>query len=90
MQAISWKVVTTANSKRQSPFDCFEIVVDDTLLWDVATGAHSVTVEVITDNIVLTNADLWVEVEYLGSASTPIASVATSAPARPSSPPAPT
>lgn len=72
---ISWKIVTTANAKRQSPFESFEIV-----RW-FAAGAHTATFEVITDNVVLTNADLWVEAQYLGNSSYPISSLATTAPA---------
>jgi len=74
-ETISWKIVSTANAKRQSPFETFEVV-----RW-FAAGAHTATFECITDNVVLTNADLWVEAQYLGNASYPISSLATTAPA---------
>ena len=77
---ISWKVVTTANAKRQSPFECFEIVQ-----WVDTTGtSHTATIDVITDTAIdatLTNADVWVEAQVLDNASYPIASLYTSAPA---------
>jgi len=74
-ETISWKIVSTANAKRQSPFETFEVV-----RW-FAAGAHTATFECITDNVVLTNADLWVEAQYLGNASFPISALATTAPA---------
>ena len=47
------------------------------MVW-ASAAAHTATVEVITDNVVLTNADIWVEVAYMGSASSPDNTVATS------------
>jgi hypothetical protein len=74
---ISWKVATTANNKRVRPFECFEIVQwVDTMGW-----SKTATVQVITDNVVLTSADLWVEAQYLGSGSFPQGSFVSSAPA---------
>ena len=77
---ISWKVVTTANAKRQSPFECFEIVQ-----WVDTTGtSHTATIDAITDtatDATLTNADVWVEAQVLDNASYPIASLYSSAPA---------
>lgn len=72
--ALSWKVVTSANAKVQSPFDCFEIAV-----WsDTAGVSHTVSIDVITDNVVLNTNDVWVEAQYLGSSSYPLASMASS------------
>ena len=64
---VSWKVVTTANSKRYNTFELMDIVV-----W-CAAGARTLTLECITDNVILTNADLWAEVEYLGTSGFPLA-----------------
>ena len=78
---ISWKVATTANSKRQSPFECFEIVQ-----WVDTTGvSKTATIQCVTDlasdATALTNADIWVEAHVLDNASFPISSTYTSAPA---------
>lgn len=73
---ISWQVVTTANAKRQSPFECFQIVQ-----WAAAGTYAASLVQCTSATASLTNADIWVDVEYLGSASSPLASLATTAPA---------
>ncbi len=77
---ISWKVVATANARRQSPFEAFEIVQ-----WvDTAGTAHTATIDVITDTHVdatLTNADVWMEAQVMDNAGAPITSLYTSAPA---------
>lgn len=75
---ISWQVVTTANSQLQWPFECVTIS-----RW-VAAGTYAATVVQCTSATAsLTNADIWVEAEYLGSASFPQASVASSGVATP-------
>ena len=71
--ALSWKVATTANNYFYQPFETFEIAT-----WVDTANAHTATVEVLTDNVVLTNADVWAEVLYLGSAGNPEGSIATS------------
>lgn len=68
---VSHKIVSTANCNGLSPFE------SDILVW-CAAGARTVTLECITDNVVLTNADIYAEVSYLGNASYPQASRATS------------
>lgn len=73
--AYSWKVVTTANTKRDFPFETLEGVI-----WNSTTGSpKTLTIGVVTDNVTLTDAEAWVEVEYLGSAATPLASLVTDA-----------
>jgi hypothetical protein len=74
--AHSWTVVTTANCTRAFPFDCFEI--DH---WAAAGTYASSFVYLTSADATLTNADVWVDVEYLGSGASPVASVVTSAPA---------
>lgn len=74
--AYSWTVVTTANCSRALPFECFEIDK-----W-VAAGTYASSLVFLTSATAsLTNADVWVEVEYLGSGATPVGSQVTSAPA---------
>ena len=77
VQPISWKVVNNANAKRIQTFDCFQV----SKWWGTALGSsHSITYQIYGPSG-LTNADVWVDVEYLGSAATPISSLASSAPA---------
>ena len=71
--ALSYKIVTSSTNWFFSPFDCPDIIA-----WVDSAAAHTATIEVITDNVILTNADIWVEVEYLANASNPQASIATS------------
>lgn len=74
VQAISWKVVTTANAKQSQPFATFQIAQ-----WNTATGsAKTATIEIVNDGTTLKNTEVWVEVEYLGSSSYPLASVVSS------------
>jgi hypothetical protein len=79
VQPISWKVAANANASRVNPFECFQIAQ-----W-FGTGlgsSHTMTFQVLAP-AGLTNADIWVDVEYLGNASYPLSSKATSAPATP-------
>lgn len=65
---ISRKMVTTANSKFFSPLEA-----DPVLIWNETTGsAITATVEIITDNVTLTDAGAWIEVEYLGTSGFPL------------------
>lgn len=72
--AFTWKVVTTANAKRTFPFETFEGAV-----WNTSLVSKTLTVHVITDNVTLTDAEIWVEVEYLASGSTPVTTLITDA-----------
>lgn len=59
---ISWQVITTANAKPQSPFECFQIVQ-----W-VAAGTYANSKVFITSATAsLKTNDVWVEVGFLGS-----------------------
>lgn len=69
--AYSWKVATTANAKRLTPFKTFEGV-----LWNAALGSPlTLTAHVLTDNVTLTDAEIWIEAEYLGTSGTPVATL---------------
>lgn len=73
--AYSWKIVTTANAKRDFPFETFEGAI-----WNDDTNvSKTLTVHTVTDNVTLTDAEIWVEVEYLGSSATPVATLITDA-----------
>jgi len=73
---ISWQVVTNANNTRAFPFECFQIVQ-----W-AAAGTYAATlIQCTSATASLLTSDIWVDVEYLGNASFPIASLATTSPA---------
>lgn len=73
----SWKSVTNANAKRHLPLELFEGAV-----WNAAPGsAKTLTFHCVTDNVQLTNADIWVEAEYLGDSGSPVTTMISSAPA---------
>ena len=63
----SHKMVSSANSRFYDPLRSNEIIK-----WNDTTGsALTLTVEVVSDNVTFTDAELWVEVEYLGTSGTP-------------------
>jgi hypothetical protein len=65
---IAWKIVTTANSGYSLPFECPPIAI-----WNDVTGsAVTATVEGIWGGGAVPNDDdVWLDVEYLGDASSP-------------------
>lgn len=72
---IAWKIVTTANSVWEFPFECLPIT-----MWNETVGsAITVTVDGIWGGgAVPLNDDIWIDVEYLGTSGFPLASKATS------------
>ena len=73
----SWKIVPDADNERDFPFETFEGV-----LWNTAVGSpKTLKVEIVTDNVTLTDAEIWLEVDYLGSSATPVSSFISDAPA---------
>lgn len=74
----AWKIVTTANSERYLPFECLPISI-----WNETVGsAITLTVQGIWGGgAVPTNADIWMDVEYLGTSGFPLGSIVTSGPA---------
>lgn len=74
-ETLTWKVTTTANANAPFPFECWPITIQNT-----TTGsAKTVTIHTVTDNVTLTNADIYLEVEYLGTGSSSRSSLATGA-----------
>lgn len=71
---ISWQITTTANTAWWHPFECFQIGE-----WNATTGSNvTCTVYgVINASAVPNNDDVWLDIEYLGSASSPQASFAS-------------
>lgn len=73
--SISWKMTTNSGSSEiGSP-----LMSDPILVWNSATGsAVTITAEIITDSATnLTDAEVWLEVEYLGTSGYPLGSILT-------------
>ena len=70
---ISWKITTTANSKWVDPFSSFPIAQ-----WNATTGANvsGFLRGIVNAAAVPNNDQIWMDLEYLGSASAPLGSFA--------------
>jgi len=67
---LSWKMTSNANALY--PYNGLES--QEILLWNDNTGSSkTATVEVVTDNVTLTDAEAFIELQYLGSSATPLA-----------------
>jgi hypothetical protein len=79
---IAWKIVTSAYSSWVSPFEC-----TPSIIWNDTTGGNvTVTVYGIWGGGAVPNNDeIWIEVDYLGSASTPIGTIVTTTKTYPNS-----
>lgn len=66
---ISWRITTTdSSSELTSPFRS-----DPIAIWNATAGTPiTATLEVLTDNVTLTDADCWAEVEYMGASGSPL------------------
>lgn len=69
----SWEISTTADATQLFPFTTFDIMV----LQQGTGSSKTLTVEIVNDGLTLTNADIWVEVEYLGTSAAPVSTVIT-------------
>lgn len=65
-----WKIITTSNNERTHPFAS----LDGVLYNDAIGSPKTLTVHTLTNNVTLTDAEIWLEVEYLGSSAAPVAS----------------
>lgn len=70
--ALSWKMTTAANAN-----ETFPLVSDDIAVWIDTTGASkTLTIDVVHDSLVaLTDAEVWVEIDYLDSSTHPISTL---------------
>ncbi len=66
------KLVSTANSKIYSPLETLPVT-----FWNETVGSVTVEAEVVTDNVTLTDAEAWIEVEYLGTSGFPLSLAAS-------------
>lgn len=65
---ISRKMVSSANTQLFSPLES-----DPCMVWNETVGSSvTATVEVVTDGVTLTDAEAWIEAEYLGTAGYPL------------------
>jgi hypothetical protein len=72
---LSWNITTTANSQWTFPFESFPAVI-----WNTAVAANrTITLHGIWKGAAVPNNDnIWIEVEYLGTASFPLGVFANS------------
>jgi hypothetical protein len=72
---ISWKMTTSANANEYVA----PLISDPISVWNDTTGsAKTITVEIIHDSVTaLTDAEVWLEVTYLGTSGFPLGSVTT-------------
>lgn len=73
---ISWKIVTNGNTKERTPF-----ITPEFGQWGDTTGtSRTVSVEILHDSTTdLTDADIWLEVLYLGTAGSTLGAIASGA-----------
>lgn len=65
---ISRKMVSTSQVSLGAPLES-----DWSFIWNDSTGSSkTLTVEMVTDNVTLTDAEAWVEVDYLGTSGFPL------------------
>jgi hypothetical protein len=70
---ISRKIVTTANTTKHTPYRS-----QPTQFWNTTVGSSvSLAVPIVTDNVTLTDAEAWLEVEYLGTSGVPLGLLAS-------------
>lgn len=68
---LSWKMASTANAE----YPLITLDSPEIVRWNETTGSSlTATVEIITDNVTLTDAECWLEVQYLGTSGFPLGS----------------
>lgn len=73
---LAWKMVTNANAE----FPLLALASPELQIWNDTSGSSkTVTIEVVTDGVTLTDADAWLEVLYLGSSTSTLGSTASDA-----------
>lgn len=72
---ISWKMATTANANELVA----PLISPEMAVWNETTAASkTVTVEILHDSVTnLTDAEVWLEVSYLGTSGVPLGSTAS-------------
>jgi hypothetical protein len=76
LSAFAWKVA----SKSTAFYVQGAFATDEIVAWvDTVGSALTATVEVVTDGVTLTDADCWLEIQYLGTSGVPLALFANDA-----------
>ena len=72
---LSWKLTTTANANDYTA----PLITDDMAIWIDSTGSSkTITVDILHDSATaLTDAEVWLEIDYLGSSSQPLGTPAS-------------
>lgn len=68
----SWNITTNANSFFQTPFESEEIAI-----WNDNSGSLKTATVCLASNSTLNNNDIWLEIEYPSSSSSPLGAVTT-------------
>lgn len=71
---VSRKMISTASAKWHAPLSSQWV-----LYWDDSPGSKTIAIPVITDGVTLTNADAWIECNYLGTTALPLGKFANDA-----------
>jgi hypothetical protein len=71
---ISWKLTTTANATESIPF-----ITGDMAVWiDSTSASKTITVDILHDSVTaLKDNEVWLEIDYLGSSSSPLGTPAS-------------
>ena len=70
---VSGKIVTPATTTVFAPYRTYPVE-----LWqETVGGAITATVEMVTDNVTVTDAEVWLEIEYLGTSGFPLGAFAS-------------
>lgn len=65
--SVARKIVTTAGANIHWPYESLPIE-----FWNETLGSITITVPILTDGVTLTDAEAWIEVEYLGTSGFPL------------------
>jgi hypothetical protein len=73
--ALSWKLTTTANANEYVA----PLITDDMAIWIDNTGStKTISVDILHDSATaLTDAEVWLEIDYLGSSAQPLGTPAS-------------
>lgn len=73
---MSWKMTTTADAE----YPLLPLASPEIVIWNETVGsAKTLTIEVITDGVTLTDEECWLDVQYLGTSGVPLGSFVSDA-----------
>ena len=66
---ISWKMVSNSNAE----YPLLALKSPEIVKWNDTVGSSiTATIEIVTDNVTLTDAECWIEIQYLGNSGFPV------------------